>query len=221
MKKLIVLILSAIYLFNCKSVKESELQGTWIGAYTFSSKQHSLQLPVRDIINFNNNDFTLRGFWVDGSNNLIGEYNPLTKVITTNEINEYPFKDIIAQISQDSIVIETELDNKEFGLKRVYKKLNDSLKYKQKVALTGKRFLIKSETYNDTILFKSDSLYEISSSELPNLYQNWERVEFNGFDIIFLSHDIPYIIKGEKNGVINLTCYFKKKYELQFIELGR
>lgn len=215
MKILIRILILTLLLFSCQTDKV--LQGTWIGVYSYSDKNPNL-LPIRNLITFDKSKFNSQGFWVDGYKEINGEYNSISKELKTNEVREelFIYVDKIEKITHDSLIIKTISENgDEFGRRKVYKKINDSLKSKSNINLIGKKFIIKSEKNKDTIFFKNDSLLLNMASKSKVQY---ERLNYNGFDILFMSDDAPYVIYKQKDNKIYALVFSLKVIELELIE---
>jgi hypothetical protein len=216
LRKIIYILILGLIL-SCNSNKQ--LEGTWIGAYSYSENiESSMNLPIRSFVTFKNDDYYARSFKFDyraEKDFEKGTYKyKWKKIITYNSDNEN-INDV-ELLNNDSLVIKGIDDSNN----SVFKKLNDTLKSKSKnIKLIGKRYLVKSETYNDTLNFINDTLLIKSSHKTRNPGIRWERINENGFDILFMEMDIPLIIKDELDGKINLTGFHKKTYNLELTEL--
>ena len=215
MKKILFLFLLGMFM-SCNS--NQKLEGTWIGAYSYSHISDSdTHLPQRIVVTFKNGQYFARSFKYDyraesDLENGSYEYRGDSLFLKSSSVKT----EIIDILSKDSLVIK--------GLggssNTVYKKLDDSLKSRSgNISLTGKRFLRTSKNYSDTLNFVNDSVVVKSWGNSRNLELSWERINHNGFDILFMDLDIPYIIRMERNGVIKLTGLHKKRYDLELKEL--
>ena len=176
-----------------------------------------MNLPIRSFVTFKNDNYFAKSFKYDyraEKDFENGTFNYNWEKITYNSDNEYT--KIVKSLNNDSLVIKgTDGSNNS-----VFKKLNDTLKNKAKnIKLIGKRYLVKSEKYNDTLNFINDTLLIKSTDKTRNPGIRWERINENGFDILFMEMDIPLIIRNELNGKIVLTGFHKKTYNLELIEL--
>ncbi|MFI1770228.1 hypothetical protein [Thalassobellus citreus] len=213
-KNIFILFLGLIT--SCNSNKK--LEGTWIGAYSYSEKFESfMNLPIRNFVTFKDNEYFAKNFTYDylsekSFGNGTYEYRS-NEIILDSDIEN---NKIIESINNDSLVFK----GKDGSNNSVFKKLNDSLKNKSKnIKLIGKRFFIKSKEYNDTLSFINDTLIIKSSDKTKNPGTRWERFNHNGFDILFMEMDIPLIIREELNDKIHLTGFHKKRYDIELIEL--
>lgn len=176
-----------------------------------------MNLPIRSFVTFKNDNYFTKSFKYDYRSEKDfekGTYNYKWKKITYNSDNENI--DNVELLNNDSLVIKgvNGSDNS------VFKKLNDTLKNKSKnIKLIGNRYLVKSEKYNDTLNFINDTLLIKSSDKTKNPGIRWERINENGFDILFMQMDIPLIIREEINGKIILIGFHKKTYNLELTEL--
>ncbi len=208
----------------CRS--EKDFEGTWIGAYVNSEP---LYPPILNVITFDKMDYTIQGFkFYYGNDPIKGSYNIFTDDFSTNFQNHYPFefKETIELINKDSMVIKTvdekgeEVNGK---LRFTYKKLHDSLKidFKNNVDLTGKTFGFESKSYKDTIYFKNDSIL-IRNSVVTNgpKGKSWQRINHNGFEILFIRNEAPYIIYQVKSNRIFLKCFQEKSRYYEMYEIN-
>lgn len=221
---LVLVVLSLV--FSCKH-NSKRLEGTWIGAYSFSSKEgveKSLKIPVRNLIVFSETNIYQNGFKIDSYTEKSLNYNKRTKTLRSYEGEFGKFSDVIQQITSDSLVIATiDESGNVIGNMEVYRRLSDSLKKKEncEIQLTSKKFVIESEVYKDTIFFKNDTLLTKSSNKTKNTFLRWERVQINDFDVIFIDNDVPYLINCNKDGSIKATAFYDKKYNFRLYEIIR
>lgn len=123
----------------------------------------------------------------------------------------------IVNINKDSLVIDKNPNTENSSL-HVYRKLTKNLKHKKKTEFVGKKFIIKSRIFNDTIDFKNDSiLIRKANNEIYNL--DWTRIDFEGYDILFISEYVPYLIIEENGKNINLKTLHKIDIEHIMTEL--
>jgi len=203
---------------SCSS--NEKIEGTWIGAYSYSDEsESSLILPIRVVVSFQNDSYLSRSFKYDyrsEKNIEKGNFSYNGKKIVYDSNDEK--NDIIQLLNNDSLVIKGYQGSNH----SVYKKLDNSLKNNSKnVNLIGKSFLIKSVKYNDTLNFLNDSLFTSSSDKFRNSKSKWERVKQKGFDIIFMQLNVPMIIQEKINDTIYMTALHKKRHNFKLIELKR
>ncbi|WP_303316651.1 hypothetical protein Q4Q34_07550 [Flavivirga abyssicola] len=213
-KTIYILILGLI--LSCNSNKQ--LEGTWIGAYSYSENvESSMNFPIRSFVTFKNDNYFTKSFKFDyraEKDFEKGTYSYNWKKITYNSDNENT--NVVELLNNDSLIIK----GVDGSNNSVFKKLNDTLKSKSRnTKLIGKRYLVKSKKYNDTLNFINDSLLIKSSNKTRNPGTKWERINENGFDILFMEMDIPLIIRNKLNGKIILTGFHKKTYNIEITEL--
>jgi hypothetical protein len=220
-KTIYILFLGLI--ISCNSNKQ--LEGTWIGTYSYSENDESfMNLPIRIIAAYENDQYFVKTFKYDylSENDLEkGTYKYKWNKLIHKSAVEYT--NIIESINSDSLIFK--------GLNgsnnSVLKKLNDSLKNQSpNIQFKGKRFLSKSaknkdltKIVYDTINFINDTLLIISSYKGRNSGIKWERFRHNKFDILFLEMDMPAVIRKEYNGKIYLTGFYKNIYDIELTEL--
>jgi len=215
---------------------EKKLNGTWVSAYKYEENDnlnYDLSgVPFNEVWEFNNGILKIQKYKYDFFYEDISSFNFKLKgnkfVINDNE----PYlSDIIEPIEKDSFV----LSGLRYGdSKLVYKKLDDSLKNKSaNFELTGNKYIRNFKKWTDTIHFVSESVYtssswniessgwEIDSSWVTkNEDLRWERINYNGFDILFTDIYIPFILKKKVGNKIYVTTFDKQKedYILEQIE---
>ena len=201
---------------------EKRLNGTWISAYEYDDKDslnYDLSgIPFNEIWNFDDGILKIREFKYDHYKNERSFEFKLKGNKLVVDGNEPYTSDIIEPIAKDSFQLSGLSHG---GRNRVYKKLNDSLKSKSNdIKLTGNKFIRNFKKWSDTIHFVNDSVYTSSSWTQGKSDLMWERVNFNGFDILFTDIYIPFILKKKVGNKIYLTTFDKKKenYILELIE---
>lgn len=228
MKSLLNIFTSIILLFLVFSCSQNnkKIEGTWIGVYSFSAEkgvEKSLKLPVRNLIVFSEKKNYQNGFKLDGYAEEFIDYNKNTRVLNSYKNNYEEFNDVIKQSTTDSLLLATiDKAGNIFGDIKVYKPLPDSLKVKKKCKpqLVNKKFVVESQKYRDTIFFKNDTLLLRSSNKKKNSFIRWERIQINGFDVIFMDNDVPYLINCIKNGSFETISFYDKKYSFQWVEIN-
>tara|TARA_R110000796_G_scaffold136239_1_gene252293 strand:+ start:336 stop:1028 length:693 start_codon:yes stop_codon:yes gene_type:complete len=220
-KNICILFLGLI--MSCNSNRK--LEGTWIGAYSYSENvDSSMSLPLRTLVTFENDKYFAKNFKYDYRSERDyekGTYKFKWNKIFHNSDNEFAYE--VAIINTDSLVLKGNNGSNN----AVLKKLNDSLKNQSKnVKLVGKRFLSKSvkntdlnKVAYDTLSFVNDSILIKKSDKTRNPGTRWERFKQNGFDIIFMEMEIPLIIRNKDKNKIYLTGFHKKRYEIELTEL--
>ncbi|MCC8358899.1 hypothetical protein [Salinimicrobium sediminilitoris] len=214
MKKILIILFLVLFL-SCSS--KENLEGTWIGAYSYSTNSDSKKMPTRILITFEKDKYFAKSFKYDYRSESdfekgTYEYNRDTIFYNSDQTNTA----LLEIISKDSLVMK----GLEGANNTVYKRLEDSLKSKSdNINLKGKRFLRTSLNYSDTLNFTNDSIIIKSWENNRTLEIHWERISHNGFEILFLDLDIPYIIRKGRDGTIKLTGLHKNRYELELREL--
>lgn len=168
----------------------NKLKGTWIGAYK-EYPDMELYMANERIMTLDNFTYSEQGPKYELSKSRNGYYiNALNQI--KSEFNTYN----IIGIENDSLRVKAK--HYEPGCRTFYR-INDSLKYDQKINIVGKRFLFSNGKEKDTIYFKNDSIFESSTYKFNSL---WELIEHNGFQILFIEEFLPFVItKQDKNSV--------------------
>jgi hypothetical protein len=215
MKKILIVLIVGLFI-SCNSGQK--LEGSWIGAYSYSNISDStMHLPHRNVVTFENNKYFVTRFKYDYRSESdfekgTYEYNGESIFFNSDKTNTA----FIENMNKDSLVIKGSKGTNN----TVYKRLEDSLKSKiDHFDLKGKRFLRTSVKYSDTLDFINDSIIIKSWQNNRKLEIHWEKINHNGFDILFMDFDIPYIIWKERDGTIKLTGLHKNRYELELKEL--
>ena len=176
-----------------------------------------MNLPQRVVVTFEEDNYFAKSFKYDNrseSDFEKGSYDYDGKTIFYN--SDKTNTALLEIISKDSLVIK----GLEGANNTVYKRLEDSLKSKSDhIDLKSKRFLRTSQDYSDTLNFINDSIVIKSGESNRKLEMHWERISHNGFEILFMDLDIPYIIWEERDGTMKLTGLHKNRYELELREL--
>ena len=195
------------------------MNGTWISAYTYEKNKPITDtltgIPFNQIISFQDNVYRFKEFKYDFHDNEGTEEFELkgNRLIFNKE--KYSF-DTIEPITKDSIVIKnTNPRNK------VYKRLNDSLKnHSNDYNFLGKKFVRNYRNWTDTIQFVNDSVYISSNWKMDNTDLMWERINYNGFDILFTSIYPPFVIKKKIDNKIYISTFgtIKEDYIIKEIQ---
>ena len=200
---------------------EKRLNGTWISSYKFSDDDSIKDYIVggssfNQIITLDNGTFNYKEFKYDNyENERTAQFELKGKsfVIAGNEVYN---SEIIEPLTKDSIVFKGN------GLNSVYKRLTDSLKNKStNIKLTGKKFVRNFRKFTDTIRFINDSVYTSNSWKFGDSnHFMWERINENGFDILFTENYAPFILKKQVGNEIHISTFGNKKedYILKEIE---
>jgi hypothetical protein len=207
-------------LTSCQN--ERKLNGTWISAYEYDendTQNYDLSgMPFNQILEFKDGTLQIREFKYDIYENTRSfkfELKGNKLIIDDSEPN---FSDIIEPITKDSF----QLSGISYGKsKRIYKKLNDSLKSKSsEFILTGNKYIRNFKSWTDTIHFTNDSVFKSSGWTQGSSDLMWERINYNGFDILFTDIYIPFILKKKVGNKIYVTTIDKQKenYILEQIE---
>ena len=122
----------------------------------------------------------------------------------------------IVKIESDSLVIKSPNSSSV----KVYRKVSDTLKHDQRIEFIGKKFIWKNRKFQDTIYFKTDSrLFRMSDKNPINSGSSWERINFEGFDILLMDGDVPYVIINKDGKTINLRTFHKNNMAHTMIEI--
>ncbi len=201
---------------------EKKLNGTWISAYEYreadSLKYDLSGIPFNELWEFKNGTLKIREFKYDHYFNERSFNFKLkgNKLVVGND--EPYFSDVINPITKDSFVLSG-LSYADFKL--VYKRLADSLKNKSTdIKLTGKKYIRNYRKWTDTIQFINDSVYVSNSWKMGDSDLRWERINHNGFDILFTDIYVPFVIKNKIGNDIYISTFGKEKedYILKEIE---
>ena len=226
-KTFYILLICSLILLSCKQNKG--LKGTWISAYEFNSKDTLTNLDgirFNQVITFEKDYYTLKEFkfiWYEeiARNKYEFKNGRLKTYRNSSDYDNYwSVGNLIDPLTKDSLVLIDEI-----GLikKRVYKKLNDSLKNKSnQIQLTGKSFIREFNKQIDTLTFVNDSVFintTFLAKQTKNTDLNWERTSHFGFDIIFMEYTLPYIIKNKKGNTIYLSAFDKIKINFTLTEI--
>jgi hypothetical protein len=191
------------------------MTGNWIGDYAYSAENNEIRIikPIRRILTFDNGVCSAKGSKYDyGTETEKGEYNLILKTLEFDgEFENYD----IEIFTSDSLV----LINKANSFRYVYRKLSDSLKHNSDIEFIGKEFKWENNKFTDTLYFKNETFLKRKSQKFNNGEVSWERIKHNGFDIIFIDGDVPYLIKGQNGKTINLISYHKTELKHTMIEL--
>ncbi|WP_461302910.1 hypothetical protein [Aureisphaera sp.] len=214
------ILLIAIILTSCQNVKK--LNGTWISAYQYQEKDtvnYDLSgIAFNEIWEFNNGKLIIREFKYDVYENTRSfEFKLKGNKLIIDDEESYFFEEIVP-ITKDSFQLSG-INNGNFKL--IYKKLNDSLKSKSnEFKLSGNKYIRNFKKWTDTIHFVNDSVYKSSGWKQGNSDLMWERINHNGFDILFTDIYIPFILKKKIGNKIYVTTLGKQKedYILEQIE---
>ncbi|MFV8226460.1 hypothetical protein [Christiangramia aquimixticola] len=215
MRKLFSLIL-LIILVSCNTTRK--IEGNWIGAYSYSeSPESSFNSPIRVIISFSDGKYKLNSFKYDyrlGGNTKHGSFKLSDRKIIFDDDEKENSQ--IKFINNDSLVISGHNGSNN----SVYKKLDDSLKIGlNDIELIGRKFLLKSRDYTDTLKFVNDSIL-ISGSDKDRFPRTkWDRIHQNEFDIIYMEGNIPMIIQGKSHDTIYAIGFHKSAIDFKLIEL--
>ena len=213
MKKTLYILILTLILSSCQS--DNKLNGNWIGDYAYSIEGNETRMikPIRRILTFDNGLLIARGSKYDyGTDIEKGEYNLTLKTLELE--GKYENYDIDF-FESDSLV----LINKANSYRYIYRKLSDSLKQNSEIEFIGKQFKWENNKFTDTIFFKNQTYFKRKSQKYNNAEVSWERIKHNGFDIIFIDGDVPYLIKSQNEKTINLLSFHKTELKHRMTEL--
>ncbi len=220
LRKALHILFITIVLTSCQN--EKKLNGTWISAYEYVDKDslsYDLSgIPFNEIWEFDDGTLKIQEFRYDSYENVRSFKFKLKGNRLVIDDDGPCFSDVIEPITKDSFQISG-LSYARANL--VYKKLNDSLKSKSNdFKLTGNKYIRNFKKWTDTIHFVNDSVYTSSGWKRGNLDLKWERVNHNGFDILFTDIYIPFILKKKVGNKIYVSTFDKRKedYILEQIE---
>ena len=219
MKKTIYILILPFLLNSCQN--GNKLNGTWLSAYEYnpsdSLKEPTPGIPFNQIMTFNkgivySKEYRYDWYEEERTDEFRLEGNKL--VISKNEAQ---ISDAIDPITQDSIVVNSPSS----PLHQVYKRIPDSLKNKSSdFKLAGKKFIRNYRQLTDTIEFINDSVYISSALKIGESDLMWERINHNGFDILFTDGFVPFVIKKKVGNEIFVSTfeYAKEDFVLKEIE---
>ena len=202
---------------------KKKLYGNWISSYKYydndSIKDYIVgDFPFNQLLTFDNETFTIREFKFDYYENVRTAQFELKgeKIVIAG--NEAYGSEIIHPLTKDSLVLKQVRTGESY----VYKRLADSLKNRSpNLELVGKKFIRNFRKWTDTIQFINDSVYTSNSWEFGDSnHFMWERINQNGFDILFTENYAPFILKKQIGNEIYVSIFGNKKedYILKEIE---
>ncbi len=211
---ILVLIISSVLVFLfCKT--DAKLKGTWIGEYSINSDNSEMKVVFaeQNLFTFKNRRSFAKGSkYTYGTEIRKSNYMLFSGIIIFDEgidYAEYEQYEIL-KVENDSLVIKSPSGT----FLHIYRKLSDTLKHKQKIKLVSKKFFWKNRMFQDTIYFKTDSTLVRKSNKRPNYdTSSWERISYEGFDILFMDGDVPYLIVNQNGKTINLRTFHKTDIE--------
>lgn len=200
---------------------DKDLKGTWIGEYTSNSKTEKINMVFaeQNLLIFKNNKCFAKGSKNSYGTKIRESKNMMfsNKIIFDSpNLDKIPEEYEIVKAENDSLVIKTL--NSDFF--KIYRRLPNNLKHNQKITLIGKKFYWENKMFKDTIYFKTDSTLIRESIKRPNYKtSSWERINFEGFDILFMDGDVPYLIENKNGKKITLRTFHKINIEHKMTEL--
>jgi len=212
-----ILLILVLFLSACQTDKD--LKGTWIGEYS-NSESGSIIFPERNLLTFKNNKCYSKGSKYDYGTEIRESKNMYfsNDIIFNEDYSEdkpIEYYEIV-KVESDSLVVK--IPNNEF--QHVYRKLPESAKHNQKIDFIGKRFFWKNRKFQDTIYFKTDTtLVRESNKRADYNTSTWERISFEGYDILFMDRDVPYLIENRNGKTINLKTFHKTDIKHTMTEL--
>ncbi len=216
-KSAYISLILVLFLSACQTDKD--LKGTWIGEYTSNSKTETVNMVFaeQNLLTFKNNKCFAKGSKhsygteIRESNNMLFS----NKIVFNSQNSGDELYEII-KTENDSLVLKSPYGD----YLKIYRKLSDSLKHNQKIDFIGKKFVWKNRIFQDTIYFKSDSTLMRKSIKRPNYNTwSWERINYEGFDILFMDGDVPYVIENQNGKTINLKTFHKSDIKHTMTEL--
>lgn len=200
---------------------DKDLKGTWIGEYTSNSKTEKINMVFaeQNLLTFKNNKCFAKGSKYSYGTEIRESNNMMFSnsiIFDSQNSDEIPEQYEIVKTENDSLVLKT--PNSDFL--KIYRKLPDNLKHNQKIDFVGKKFYWKNRMFQDTIYFKTYSTLMRTSVKRPNYStSSWERINYEGFDILFMDGDVPYLIENQNGKTINLKTFHKTDIEHTMTEL--
>ncbi len=171
--------------------------------------------PFNKVTTYDNGVFLTKEFRFDTyENERTGKFKLKGNKFILADNEDYLLEEI--EVGNDSLIIS----NLNF-YSRVYRKLNDSLKSKSTdFKFTGKKFIRNYRKWTDTIHFINDSVYVSSAWKNGDLDLMWERINHNGFDILFTDIYVPFVIKSKVRNEIYVSTFgsIKEDYTLKEID---
>ena len=212
--KKVYYIIAIFLLYSCQ---DDNIEGTWVGDYSYPTnfQNGDVVLPLIKLISFKNGKAYFKGDKTTfGKETIEGEYSLVWKNLKFNQPSEnYTIK----TVTKDSLV----LVNNSSSFVQVLRRLPDTLKNDKSINLINNVYYWKNQNFSDTINFKSDSIllrndgYRSQPDKI-----NWERIKFNGFDILIMDGDVPFILQKPHNETVILWTYHKKLLQHKFRKLN-
>ena len=151
----------------------------------------------------------------------------IDSIIVFENIKSGDEKYKIIKIAQDSLVLNScDTSKSAMLIEKVYRKISNNLKHNKKINLVGKKFIYRYNNSIDTLYFKTDSTYSRTSINKLSAIEKkfafdltWERINYEGFDFIFISGTFPILIIDQKEDIINLLDYSKENLHHSLTEL--
>lgn len=198
--------------------KNKNIEGTWISAYQFDNESNkAIGFPLRNIFSFKNNKLIFRDFkydYLSDTNIKKGYYKLWSHKLSAYVNNQLEHTNLI--YTQDSLIFQNSIYEKT----NIYKRLDNKLKSDKEIILSKKRFLITSKNgYRDTFYFINDSILRFDKDE-PYSTTKWEQFKIDGYNILFIENDIPYVLNHDINGKIQLTGFHEKTYHMELNEIN-
>lgn len=190
----------------CSCLSKSDLEGTWVGDYRHSTdkKYEDMLFPERRVMTFKNGNCMAHGSVNDFSpTKEIGTVNIFSRDLTLESGETFK----IESVDSDSLVFHLPNNSSRY----VYRKLDDSLKFDRKVELIGRTFRWENSLFSDTVYLKNDQRIRRQSRNPKRRYEeySWERIQHEGFDILFFDTDGPYVIEKSSDSTVHLRSFHK------------
>jgi len=128
-----------------------------------------------------------------------------------SEFNTYE----IIGIENDSLRVKSKQYDSGF---RTFHRVDDSLKFGQKINIAGKKFLFGNGKETDTVYFRNDSIFESSTYKFNF---RWELIEHNGFQILFIEEFLPFVITKQDENIIELKRFENPNDNYKLTELKK
>ncbi len=204
---IVLSIIAVILLFAF--ITNNKLKGTWIGAYNIYPDME-LYMTNERIMTLDNYSYLEQGPKYELTKKRKGYYLNTLNLIKS-ELNTYE----IIGIENDSLKVKAK--HYESGF-RTFHRINDSLKYGQKINIAGKRFLFGNGKGTDTIYFKNDSIFESSTYKYNS---RWELIKQNGFQILFIEEFSPFVVINQDGNSIELKRFENPNDNYKLTELKK
>ncbi|ARN71161.1 hypothetical protein BST91_05605 [Nonlabens tegetincola] len=201
------------------SCRNDELKdNVWIGEYS-TNDDREYYFSEENLISFENEEWVAKGVSLNyGEETRYGNQGMFSEQIVFNEdwTEEDPSEIYdIQTVGGDSLVLRSP-NSDNF---HVYRKLSEIAKRSENIDISGKQYVWSNNHFTDTIYFKEN--FEVLRKSSVQFSAPWQRIEFSGYDILFMYGDVPYVIQRKVGDTIFAKTFHKENIEHKFIELNK